>query len=637
MPPLHSSSGLARVAFVLLVGIALVGVPAHARAQTSRGSAPPAGTPRQKSVLLLDQLRRDAPNSISTDEIHRRVLQEAFGSRLDYYSEYVDVVRFGDPQYRSALRTYLRTRYAGQRLDLVIATTTAALELVGRDKDDLFPDVPIVFHGGIGLSGGAHSTGVVSAVHLADTVAIAHALQPDRNRLVVVNGASALDRRYGDLAKAQLKPFEDRLTIEYLDGLPMADLERTVRELPGDSMIFFIMIYEDGVGERMLALDALDRLSAVARVPLYSWHEGTLGHGTIGGRLFSSNTVANRTAELAVRVLKGEDPEQIPVARIDPYVLHFDSRELRRWGISERRLPAGSVVLFKEPSAWIRYRGPIVAAILIGLLQTAFIVGLIAQRIRRRSAEDALRLKEAQLRRSYESIQDLAGRLLTAQEAERSRIARDLHDDIGQEVASVSMGLSRLRRRDDLGDSELKTTVASLYQRVVGLGEVIRALSHDLHPSSLEHIGLKAALEAHCIEVEEQHDIQVTCRAADVGPLAGARALGLYRIAQEALRNTSRHADARRVTVTLDRVDEQIELVITDDGRGFDAASNQLGRGGIGLVSIDERARLLGGSAQVTTRIGSGVTVRVCIPATGAPVPPSVLDEPSSNTGAITA
>jgi two-component system sensor histidine kinase UhpB len=253
---------------------------------------------------------------------------------------------------------------------------------------------------------------------------------------------------------------------------------------------------------------------------------------------------------------------------------------------------------------------------LIGLvvftIQLALIVALLVQRTGRRRVEQILIANDTALRTSYEQNRDLAGRLITAQEAERTRIARDLHDGVCQELASVSVDVSYLRQKGGHVQSlEVQETLVCLQSRLEGTAETLRLLSHGLHPSVLQHIGLVAALQSHCAEVERQHHIHVTFFADDeVEPASWPPALALFRIAQEALRNAARHARARHATVSLARSNGHLTLTVADDGEGFDALAARQ-NGGLGLASIEERARLVQGQATIRSQPGQGTTVDV--------------------------
>jgi signal transduction histidine kinase len=236
--------------------------------------------------------------------------------------------------------------------------------------------------------------------------------------------------------------------------------------------------------------------------------------------------------------------------------------------------------------------------------------------LERKRAEAAVREQEAALRLSYERIQELAGRLITAEEAERKRIARDLHDDINQQLAGLSIALSGLKRRIGEHDQDtLEVSLTMLQQRTIGLADSVRRLSHDLHPGVLQQVGLTAALEAHCAGFRQQHRIDVTFRAAeDLAAISPEVSLCLFRVTQEVLRNVAKHARARRVQVVLAREDDRLTLTIADDGRGFDAADVRRTGGGLGLLSIEERTRLVNGSVRIESGAERGTTVLIAVP-----------------------
>jgi signal transduction histidine kinase len=271
----------------------------------------------------------------------------------------------------------------------------------------------------------------------------------------------------------------------------------------------------------------------------------------------------------------------------------------------------------------------ILAATMVLALQSALIALLVIQRARRRRTELALGENEAELRRSSERNQDLAGRLITAQEAERSRIARELHDDVSQQLAIVAIMLSRLKRSLLQPPQHVNETLTTLEDRTTSLAGTIRHLSHELHPGVLKHAGLVAALRDHCAEAEKHHSLRVTFKATDtLDAIDADTALCLYRIAQEALSNVIKHARARVAVVKLKRSTDDVALHITDDGIGFvpDRAVT-----GLGLRSIEERVRLGRGTISVDSRPGHGTTLLVrmpLLPAHAAIAPPGLIVPP---------
>ena len=214
-----------------------------------------------------------------------------------------------------------------------------------------------------------------------------------------------------------------------------------------------------------------------------------------------------------------------------------------------------------------------------------------------------------------ESNRDLAGRLINAQEAERTRIARDLHDDLSQQLAGIAIMLSGLKRRVARAgaDADIDLTVSTLQERTATLAEAVRNLSHELHPSVLEPTGLEATLRRLCDDVERHHQVQLTLTTAgDLRALKPDVALCLFRVAQEALGNIVRHAGATTVEVGLTVTPGRVALNVTDNGVGF-VTTDCTGHG-LGLRSMDERVRLAKGTFIAISAPGRGTSVVVQIP-----------------------
>jgi signal transduction histidine kinase len=283
----------------------------------------------------------------------------------------------------------------------------------------------------------------------------------------------------------------------------------------------------------------------------------------------------------------------------------FDARQLRRWEISEDSVPAGSIIRFRDLTIWGLYRWQIIGFISFCLVEAFLIVALLVQGARRGRAE-------AELRESHNRVQNLAGRLIIAQEEERKHITRELHDSLSQQVAALAIGLTRLERH--LPDTNgARAELMSLDNRLNELSEHVRSMSHRLHSSTLEHVGLADALKLHCSELSEQKGIAVDFDiCGNIESLPSDTALCLYRVAQESLRNVVKHSRAERANVTILRDGDTIELRVADRGVGFDPSGK---REGLGLVSMEERVRLLGGSLKVISQPGDGTELRVWVPA----------------------
>ena len=232
----------------------------------------------------------------------------------------------------------------------------------------------------------------------------------------------------------------------------------------------------------------------------------------------------------------------------------------------------------------------------------------------RKEMERSLLEKQTELVDVYERNRDLAGRLINAQEMERTRIARDLHDDLSQQLAGLAILTSNLKREVARSGSaaDVDRAFATLQERITAAAQNVRNLSHELHPSVLEHAGLGAALQRLCSDVEQRHRLKVICRSPEDLEVTPDVALALFRIAQEALTNAVRHAKACTILVELSATSEGVQLSVVDDGVGFVPAERS--NGGLGLRSIDERVRLNQGQVRLNTRPGAGTSLEVRIP-----------------------
>jgi PAS domain S-box-containing protein len=252
-----------------------------------------------------------------------------------------------------------------------------------------------------------------------------------------------------------------------------------------------------------------------------------------------------------------------------------------------------------------------------------------------RKLKDDLKARAEELEREYlqaqferatsalestkEDLKALAGNLLTVQEEERRRIARELHDDLAQRLAMLSVGLSRLKNSVPVDFLEARDELSRLEQQTSAISNDVRGLSHQLHPSLLDDLGLAVALDNLVEEFRATGTHQFTFEADEIGDTLSPPAAGaLYRIAQEAMRNISKHATRGPVTVRLKKDERKLILSISDSGPGFDPEVAR-GRGGLGMISMTERAILIGGTLTIGSKAGGQTTVTVTVPLTGRP------------------
>ena len=213
-----------------------------------------------------------------------------------------------------------------------------------------------------------------------------------------------------------------------------------------------------------------------------------------------------------------------------------------------------------------------------------------------------------------EALSNVSSRLIEAQEQERTRIARDLHDDINQRLALLAIELERLKM--DVPDSnvELVSRVDELRKYTADIASDIQALSHQLHSPRLEYLGVVAAMRGFCQEFGEKQKFEIDFKSHDLPtPVPSDISLSLFRVLQEALHNAAKHSGAKRFVVQFWGTPGEIHLTISDTGVGFDLEAAMKGRG-LGLVSMQERVRLVNGTISIASRLTRGTEITVQVP-----------------------
>jgi len=219
-------------------------------------------------------------------------------------------------------------------------------------------------------------------------------------------------------------------------------------------------------------------------------------------------------------------------------------------------------------------------------------------------AEDITRRKHLE-----EEVLGMSRKLIESQEQERARIGRELHDDINQRLAMLMLELEQLQENP----SEIQPRVTELRRQLAEVSNDVQALSHDLHSSKLEYLGVVAGMKSWCKEFAERQKMEIDFRSDVSGILPLAVGLSLFRVLQEALNNALKHSGVRRIEIQLREERSRIHLVIRDSGRGFDVEAASQGKG-LGLTSMRERVRLVNGTISIESKSMGGTVIRVRVP-----------------------
>ncbi len=741
--------------------------------------------PSPRQILILYSFRHMTPVTIAWDRGIRSAIESGTSEVVIVHSEFLDLARLTDREYQEECLRLLRLKYAKSKLDAVIPVFDPAAEFAARNRSDLFADTPVVFCSisqslRARLGPGPMMTGVTFQLDFNRTLQLIRDLLPGTRHVAVVVGATESEK---GLEAATRNAFSEEKDLEffYLIGLPVDDLLSQLSRLSNDSVILFVSHDRDRDGrDSISSQDIVERISQVAPAPVFGLYDALLGHGIVGGCLAPVEEQGKRAGEIAVRVLRGESPANIPFTGTEMNRFVFDWRQLRRWGIREQDLPKGSQVAFREPTLWEEYWGYLAAGVAAIVLQSLLITALLVNRKRRLGAEHALadrlrfetvlsdlssrfvhivpetvqrevqcalaqvaeelaldrgtvfevsgdglqlratqswvragqaeapqailveslpwlwmRLKQGdivhfssvsqlpeeatfekelmvrlglkagvavplkakgtivgmlafgQLTReqswsdtivqrmklvgevianalaharsdetlcaSREEARHLAGRLLTAQEDERKRLAREMHDDVSQRLAATAIEAGKLEQQFPMADPS-RVAMEGLKGHLIALSDDVHRISRQLHPSILDDLGLEDAIRSECDRFADREGAAIRFHCGDLPEgVPKDIALCMYRIAQEALRNVSKHAHSDRVELLLNADPEFIHLEVRDFGRGF-SAEEVRGQPGLGLASMEERVRLAGGEITISSVPGKGTSIAVRVP-----------------------
>jgi PAS domain S-box-containing protein len=688
-----------------------------------------APTKEVRRVLILLSLGFSSPASIRVDQEIRAALDNS-PYQIELYEETLQGILFSDPASQKEARLWLIRKYRDRRPDIVIAVAPAPIRFMAESHDDFGPNTPIIICASSedqldNLKLDSRFTGAWRTLDAAKTLEAALRMQPDTKHVVVVGGGVFwYDKRLEAIVKEQLQKYESRFAFTYLSNLEMPALLEKLRRLPEHSIVFYTAISQDAAGTHFIdETQSLPMVVGAANAPVFVTEDTFIGQGAVGGYVTSYGDEGRVAGSLAVRILNGEKPQNIPIVN-DANVYMFDWRALQRWGLNEKRVPPGSVVLNRVPRAWDVYRKYILGAIFVVFAETLLVFALLWQRARRREVERSLRESEERFRlvadtapaliwmsgsdkkctffnegwlkftgRSVDlelgdgwaegvhaedlqrclgtytgafdrrerfrmeyrlrrhdgeyrwvldigvprlneqgsfvgyigscidftdrklaetALASVSSRMIEAQEQERKRIARELHDDVGQRLAIFSINLAQLDQ-EPTNSAGIRSRAAELKNQISDIATDIQALSHRLHSSKLEYLGLATAMRGFCQEFGEQQKVEIDFEAHDLPvPLSPDISLCLFRVLQEALHNAAKYSGVRHFDVRSWGTANEVHLTVSDLGSGFDIHLAKQGRG-LGLISMEERVKILKGTLSIHSELKRGTTVHAFV------------------------
>jgi PAS domain S-box-containing protein len=370
-----------------------------------------------KKVLILSSEDQYIPAISMVNQAIRTTMRNGWPHHIQLFYESQDSFRISIEKYELELLAFLRRKYEGERIDLIYALGPPALQFLSKHQDELFPNTPIVFvtiarRHLMDIKLGPNITGVNGDVELKPTLDLALTIQPDTQRVVVVAGKAYLDTALIRQAQEEFSAYAGKVEFIYLAGLPFEELNSKLAALPKNNIVFYLAINSDNAARMYNNVEVLAQLASSANAPIYSASQTVMGSGIVGGRLIDFDAMGNRAGHIGLRILAGENPQNIAVETI-PNSTMMDWRQLRRWNIDQRKLPADSVIRFREPTFWEQYKWRVIGVLSLLVIQAVLIVFLLVHRARRRNAERETerfaRLLEAQHRRLDEVVSNVPG------------------------------------------------------------------------------------------------------------------------------------------------------------------------------------------------------------------------------------
>ncbi len=564
-----------------------------------------AQTPIRKTVLIINEVGQAHPAvAVVNDRVMSRMAADQ-RYQIEFYVESLDTPLFTDERSEKENEAELVRQYENRKIDIIVAVGPGPIRFLSQVAETFLPGVPIVFCGSTQVQAGfpklsSRFTGSWMNFDSTRTIEAALRLSPQIRKVVVVSGSSEFDQENLKLTKSSLDAHPLPLEFTYLTDLDMTSLLERLRKLPEHTIVLYVSFFRDANGNQFVnATTALPLVSAAANAPVFGVSDVYVGRGIVGGYVVSFADQAKIATELVSQIFAGKNPADIPIVD-GPSAYMFDARQLKRWNLSQSRLPAGSVVLNRESTAWEKARWIVFSSLAIILGLSALAGYLLYERKQVKAA------RNEQMR--------LSGLLINAHDEERSRLAGEIHDDFSQRLAVLSLGLETAAEGIPESLQETNRQVHELIESASELGADLHTLSHRLHSSTLARLGLVAGVGAFCKEFAAKRGIQVVFCHEDVPRSVSPEvALCLFRIAQEGLRNVQKHSGAVHAQVRIEKADDTLHLSISDDGAGFDVEDRSHPQG-LGLWSMRERVRLVSGRFEIHSVEKKGTRIDVWTP-----------------------
>lgn len=371
-----------------------------------------AQTQEKKKILILnsyhqglswtDNIVKGIKESLKTEESH-----------IDYYIEYMDTKRFYGDKYFEKIFNLMKQKYGEIKFDLIIVSDNDALLFTMKHYQRLFYEIPVIFCGINNFNDSLIEkyrkwfTGVAEETDVKGTLDIALKLHPNTQRVYIINDITTTGLAMKKGLLEIFPEFSNKVSFIMLENPDMKELQKEVEKIPPKSIILLLLVNRDKTGNFFAYEESLDLLYPHTNSPIYSVWDFYLGRGIIGGKLTSAFLQGKKAGELALQVLQGKSPSEIPVVKESPNEYMFDYKELKRFNVSLNKLPKESRIINLPESFFVKYRKTLIMITLIFLGLSLVIVILTINISKRKKIEEELRISEEKYRDLYDNAPDM--------------------------------------------------------------------------------------------------------------------------------------------------------------------------------------------------------------------------------------
>ena len=590
---------------------------------------------RPKNVLILHTAEYGLPAYDLVVGKIRSYLRNRLHVPLVFYAEYLDIARFPDEPYQARLFEFYREKYGDKEIDLLIAAGPHLAQVFTKQRNYRLSEVPSIMLDFLPPASAipyvfkhANMTGVFIVIDIERPVATILRVHPRTETLYVVTGASAVDRNFSILARLALRKHEKEIRVVHLNGERMDDVIRTLEAAPANSAVLLLSFLSDGDGVPYYTREAAGAVGARANAPVYVLFDTAIADGVVGGLVVDFEKVGATAADMARRLLEGENSEAVSPVTGGFQKFIFDWRQVRRWGIPEANLPEGSLLLYKGASFYERYKTRILAVLLFAAIQTGLVIYLFAlNRKRKKLSADLLR------------SEDRYRQLMRIERSTRlGELVGSLSHELNQPLTAIFNGaraVLRFLKADRLDVEVLEDILQNIVEDQKRAASIVRNVrnmlkKHDHKKKTVEIDRIvddvvaifRSEASARHIEIKTRHE-KKSPRVVGNGNQIRQVLLNLIMNAADAV--SSNMIEDRKIVLTTRMDENSVEVSVRDFGRGIDRErignifdpffTTKTGGMGIGLAVCETIVRQHGGDIRAcNNNDGGGATFAFKLP-----------------------